>query len=57
MTKSEIIARVDQQLVDLLERCAAIESAYATQLSAVHPKYRESARNLVHYLALRSTDM
>lgn len=57
MAKSHIIARVDQQLDDILSRCAAIELNYAAQLSAVHPAYRDAARNLVHYLALRGTDM
>lgn len=57
MTKSDIIARVDQQLDDILSRCAAIELNYAAQLSLVHPAYRDAGRNLVHYLALRATDM
>ncbi|MDJ0760785.1 MAG: pyruvate kinase [Woeseiaceae bacterium] len=57
MNKSDIIDRVDRQLGDILERCAAMESAYSDQIEAVHPKNRESARNLVHYLALRSSDM
>ncbi len=57
MNKSDIIARVYEQLGDILERCEAMESTYADQLEAVHPKQRDSARNLVHYLALRSSDM
>jgi len=51
------IARVDAQLGAIFERAIEFESRYATELAAVHPKYRESGRNLVHYLALRQTDI
>ena len=57
MTKSDVIARIDQQLNEILSRCSAIEENYVDQLSTVHPEYREAARNLVHYLALRGSDM
>jgi len=51
------IARVDAQLGAIFKRAIEFESRYATELAAVHPKYRESGRNLVHYLALRQTDI
>jgi len=51
------IARVNAQLGAIFERAIEFESRYATELAAVHPKYRESGRNLVHYLALRQTDI
>ena len=57
MAKSDIIAVVDAQLRELIERCRESESRYAAELLAVHPEYRDSARNLVHYLALRGSDI
>jgi pyruvate kinase len=51
------IARVNAQLGAIFERAIEFESRYATELAAVHPNYRESGRNLVHYLALRQTDI
>ena len=57
MTQPDLVTRVDQQLEDIVSRCAAIEASYADELSAVHPKYREAARNLLHYVTLRDSDM
>jgi len=57
VAKSDIIAVVDAQLRELIESCRESESRYATELLAVHPEYRDSARNLVHYLALRGSDI
>ena len=41
----------------VLERISEAEEKYSNQLSKVHPKYSQSARNLVHYLAMRSLNM
>lgn len=57
MARPDIIATVDAQLQELIERCQESESRYAAELLAVHPEYRDSARNLVHYLALRGSDI
>ena len=57
MTKSEKIARAIARLERIGEQCEAFESRFAAQLAAVHPEYRESAHNLVHYLALREGDI
>ncbi len=57
MTKSEKITRADTQLQAIEDRCRALESDFAGELSAVHPEYRDSALNLVHYLALRESDI
>lgn len=35
----------------------ALERRFATELGDVHPSFRRSARNLVHYLALRCRDI
>ena len=49
--------RVNAQLESIYQCAIDLESNYAEELAAVHPKYRESAKNLVHYLALRQTDI
>jgi len=57
VTKSEKIALAIARLDQIGEQCRAFESGFAAQLIAVHPEYRDSARNLVHYLALREGDI
>jgi hypothetical protein len=51
VTETDDIARAAAQLNEIEERCRAFEASYAADLLAVHPKYRDGARNLVHYLA------
>jgi pyruvate kinase len=41
----------------LLERAKSFEKEYKSYLKAVHPSNLVSAKNLVHYLALRASDM
>jgi pyruvate kinase len=48
-----LIAELQRLRVGMLER----EASMAVALSAVLPKYRDSARNLIHYLALRAHDL
>jgi pyruvate kinase len=50
------IEQVREQLRSIHDRATALEAKYATELSGVHPAFREGARNLVHYLALRKSD-
>lgn len=45
------------RIEDLITRAVALESRLAPELSLVHPAYEASARNLVHYLALRQVDI
>ncbi len=45
------------QLQPIIARARELESEYAEELAAVHAEYRDSARNLVHYLALRQSDI
>jgi pyruvate kinase len=45
------------QLEKILRKAENLETEYASSLSAVHPVYRESALNLLHYLAFRSFDI
>ena len=57
MAKSDTIALVDAQLRELDNRCRESETRYAAELLAVHPEYRDGARNLLHYLELRGSDL
>ena len=57
MARTVDIARVEAALQAISDRAQEFESRYAADIEAVHPEYRESARNLVHYLALRKTDI
>lgn len=57
MAREVNVDSVHAQLVAIQERATEFESRYAKKLTAVHPNYRDSARNLVHYLALRQTDI
>ena len=44
-------------IVELRERLLVAEALHQDAITAVAPTHRESARNLVHYAALRSTDL
>ncbi len=45
------------QLEQIISKAEEMELLYETELQSVHPAYRKSARNLVHYLALRSFNL
>jgi pyruvate kinase len=51
------IPKVGDQLESLHKRALECESRYSEELALVHPSLRLGARNLVHYLALRQTDI
>ena len=51
------IEQVGSQLQAICDRAGALESRFGTELAAVHPEFRDSAANLVHYLALRQSDI
>ncbi len=57
MARPVDIKRVSEQLASICERARALESEFAAELDAVHPEFRDSARNLVHYVALRQFDI
>lgn len=42
---------------DIIAQALALEAQYRDKLDRVHSRFRESARNLVHYRALRSNDI
>lgn len=45
------------QLEQILEQVKQKEKEYTLQIAKVHPKYVQSARNLIHYRTLRSIDI
>jgi pyruvate kinase len=55
--KEEKIARLEGELEAVLDTAKALEERYAPQLAQVHPDQRQSALNLLHYLALRQRDI
>ena len=57
MTSRAEMERASQELRSIYDRAVEFESVHADALAAVHPQFNESARNLVHYLALRQSDL
>ena len=53
----EICLRLIDQLMALRQTLLEREKAYKKKLKNVLPEYRQSARNLVHYLTLRRVDL
>lgn len=51
------IEQVDRQLTTICERALEYEQRYADDLAQVDVRYRDSARNLLHYIALRKADI
>lgn len=45
------------QLESICSRAAELEARFAPELADVHPEFSESARNLIHYVALRQMDL
>lgn len=41
----------------IIDRLELFEAKYATELSEVHPNYAKSARNLIHYRAMRKENI
>ena len=57
MAESIDIGQLRAQLLSIYDDAIELESHYAEELAAVQPDYRDGALNLVHYLALRETDI
>jgi pyruvate kinase len=57
MARHVDIDRLSDQLKSIIELAQKFESDYSAELGAVHPEFHDSARNLVHYLALRQSDI
>lgn len=48
---------INVRLAAIIEHMLLLELRYTDEINAVHPAYRKSAMNLVHYLGLRSFDI
>jgi len=57
MVDASGIERLAAELEKIRHRAIELESTYADQLAKVDPVYADGARNLVHYLALRESDL
>ena len=51
------IGQLGEQLASISKRARDLEAHYSEDLARVHPEFRESARNLLHYVALRQSDI
>ena len=54
--KKFIIPIIDK-LEDLIVRSIELEKKYQHHLQTIHPRYQQSASNMLHYLTLRHTDL
>ena len=48
---------IQTQIEKIIKKAEKLEAEYVDKLNDVHPEYRESALNLLHYLAFRSFDI
>ncbi|AHM62047.1 pyruvate kinase [Flammeovirgaceae bacterium 311] len=56
MQKSDLHGLL-QKIEEVLSKAQVLENNYADATSKVHPAFNRSVRNLLHYLALRNTDI
>jgi pyruvate kinase len=54
---SQIAKRLITALTALRDGAVALEATYQDQIDQVHPDYRDSACNLLHYVSLRQCDI
>ncbi len=54
MKNQEKLLIINDQIEEVIQKAKELESTYDELIGNVHPSYRESARNLAHYLAFRS---
>lgn len=55
--KRKKLSQLLQQLEDIKQQATEFENKYSNELEKVHPSNLESAKNLIHYLALRNQDI
>ena len=51
------IGKLARELASISKRARDLEAHYSEDLTSVHPEFHESARNLLHYVALRQSDI
>jgi len=52
-----VLFRLARVLTEVRDQCLSMERRFAREIERVDPEYRISARNLLHYLALRQHDL
>lgn len=57
MNTQDKLLRISNQIAEIIAKAYEMEENHRELIEQVHPLYRESALNLVHYLALRSFDL
>ena len=57
MTLDRLIERTLAATRDLRDRALAFEAEHRAELDPIEPRFRESARNLLHYLSVRQQDI
>ncbi len=57
MLKTEKVDVILEEINGILAKLEQAEQSHSLQLEKVHPSFRASALNLIHYRSLRSTDL
>jgi len=55
--RSDYNGELSNQLESICVRAEQLETRFASELACVKPEFIDSARNLIHYLALRQVDL
>lgn len=55
--KKEKLSQMLAIIESIIENANQLEMQYSEKLALIHPNWKESARNLIHYRALRMTDI
>ena len=56
-TTDDIYMKINGIISDIIRKAEEMEVVYKDELKDIHPIYRKSAANLLHYLAFRSFDI
>ncbi|RLA29555.1 MAG: hypothetical protein DRQ63_00470 [Gammaproteobacteria bacterium] len=56
-SRTDRIDEICGQLESICVRAEQLESRFASEFACVRPEFADSARNLIHYLALRQVDL
>jgi hypothetical protein len=57
MATDRLLERTLAALRTLRDRAVEFEAAHPTEVESVEPRFRNSARNLLHYLSIRQHDI
>jgi pyruvate kinase len=55
--QKEALQSINDRIVEIINRARLLEKQYQTEILSVHPVYKKSAQNLIHYLAFRSFEI